>query len=269
MDQRQQAALPCGGFRVVAPQAGVGHGDGLPGRGIGHHADDALAAHGHDGHGQRVLAGVDVQLAAAEGDQVHHLGHAAAGFLDGGDAGVFRQLCRGGGQQVAAGAARHVIEDDGDGGCVRHGGEVGDEALLRGLVVIRCDRQQRVGARLAGVADVFQDVEGVVRADAGDDGHAARHAVYGEADDFRLFRELQGGAFTGGAHGHDGVDAGGELKVDETAQSVVVHGEVVLHGRDDGGGGAFENRVLHNGCSFPKTAADFALYGYYMPQLLQ
>jgi len=119
---------------------------------------------------------------------------------------------------------------------------------LGGLVVVRGHHQHGIGAVVAGALGEFQYVLGVVGAGSGNDGHTARHPLHGEADDFLPLLGGQGGAFAGGAHGHQGVDALLQLEVDETGQGVIVHAGGG-HGRYHSGGNAPEDQVFHRNFS--------------------
>ena len=59
---------------------------------IGDDADDALATQGQQGDHLVIVAGVDVQLVAAEGRDLRHLTDIAGGFLDAVDERVLAQL---------------------------------------------------------------------------------------------------------------------------------------------------------------------------------
>ena len=100
------------------------------------------------------------QLAAAE---------VALGVLVGDDPRVLGEPDQGLGVDRDAAAAGDVVEHDRQFGGVGDGREVPVQALLRGLVVVRRDREQAVGAGLLGRAGQLDAVAGVVGADAGDD----------------------------------------------------------------------------------------------------
>ena len=88
----------------------VGESHGLGGDHVGQDGDAAHAAHGQDGDDLVVVAGIDVQLVAHQGEGLHDLGDVAVGLLDGGDVGMLRQLHIGIGLNGDAGAGGHVIE---------------------------------------------------------------------------------------------------------------------------------------------------------------
>ena len=116
------------------------------GRDVGHHADDALAAQRQQGQDLVVVARIDVQSVAAGRGDLGHLGNVAGGLLDAVDEGVLAQLLGRLRLDVDAGAGRHIVEDDRDAARLGHGGKVGDQAGLAGLVVVGGDHQQGIGA---------------------------------------------------------------------------------------------------------------------------
>ena len=182
------------------------------------------------------------------------------------------QFCDRGGKEIAAGAAGDIVQDDRNRGCICYGGKVGNQTVLGGLVVIRCDNQQGVSAGLAGVADVLQHMERVVGAGAGNYGNPTCDAVDGEADDVFLLGVFQCGAFAGSADGHDGVDAGINLKINQTAQCVIIDREIIVHRGDDCGSSAFKygtfHRMLLSGMS-RRIQTNQGVWLYYTLQVLQ
>ena len=156
------------------------------------------------------------------------------------------KLRHGLGQQIAAGAAGHIVENDGQGAFVCHGGEMGDKTVLGGLIVVGSDHQNGVRPHLTGVAGVVQNVLGVVGAGAGNDGNPSGRLLYGVGDDLFLILRLNGGVLAGGAHDHQAVDAGADLEFHKAAQSLIVDGTVGVHGGDDGSGHTGKNRVFHS-----------------------
>ena len=109
-------------------------------------------------------------------------------------------------QEVAAGTAGNIVNDQGLGSYIRNGGIVGDETFLGGLVVVGRHCQQTVGAVVAGALGEVDDMLGVVGAYAGHHGDTAIHPTDGEADHFLAFFGGEGGTLAGGAYGNQGVD---------------------------------------------------------------
>lgn len=90
-----------------------------------------------------------------------------SGFLDAHDIGhVTGDAGHGGGQHVAAGAAGHVVQDDGHGHFGTDGLEVLVQAFLRGLVVIGGDVQGGVRPDIFGELGQRDGFAGVVGARA-------------------------------------------------------------------------------------------------------
>ena len=203
----------------------VGHGHCLPGGHIAQYTDGALAAHGKICHRQSILAGIDIQLVAAAGEQLHHLAHIAAGFLHCGNVGVLRQLFNGGGQHIAAGAGGHIVKDDGAIHAVGDGAVVGQQAAVQGLIVVIIggDDQKGIRADAAGGLAELHGMQGIVGAGARDHGDPAVYSLHGEADHLIALLGRQGGAFAGGAHGNQSVDSVFQLEVDQPSQRLIVH----------------------------------------------
>ena len=243
LDQRIQILLHLGGACHITGEELVHDLHHLPGGNVGGNGDTAHAADGQQGQGDAVLAGVDVQLVAAEGSHFHGLGHVAGGLLDGADVGMVSQDGTGLGRQVAAGAAGDVVHDDGLGGVVRDPLIVLDQAVLGGLVVVGSHHQDGIGAVVTGGLGEVQHMLGVVGAGTGHHGDTACGALDGEADDLLALGGGQGGALAGGAHGNQSGNAVLDLEVDEPCQIVIVHAGGG-HGRDQGSTDALEDGLV-------------------------
>ncbi len=92
-----------------------------------------------------------------------------------------------------AAAAGDVVEHDGQAGGVGDGREVPVQALLRGLVVVRRDDQEAVGADALGLAGQLDAVVGVVGSDAGDDVGAVADGLQDGSYEVRFLRVTGGG----------------------------------------------------------------------------
>lgn len=114
-----------------------------------------------------------------------------------------------------------VVEHDGEAD-VGDGGEVLDEAGLRGLVVVGGDLEGAVRADFFGAAGEVEGFGGGVGAGAGEDFEAAGGGFHGDADDFDVFVVVQRGGFAGGADRHQTIHAVGHLKFNQLAQALVV-----------------------------------------------
>jgi len=162
---------------------------------------------------------------------------------------VLCQFFHRGRQQIAAGAGGDVVENDGLVYLVRNGGEVGNKAILSGLVIVGGHHQQGIGPGLGGADGEVHGVLGIVGSGSGNDRNPARHPVNGKGNDLFPLLRGQGRAFAGGTHGHQGVDAAFQLEVNKPAQGFIVHpfrGHRCHHGRSH----AFENCFLHRDSPF-------------------
>ncbi len=193
-----------------------------------------------------VVARVEVQLVAAEGRDLGHLGDVARGLLDAVDQGVGAELLGGLGGDVDAGPGGDVIEDHRDAAGLGHGGKVGHQARLAGLVVVGGDHQQSVGAAVGGPFGQGAAVGGVVGAGPPDLPHPMGHGVHRVLDGGELLGVHHGGALAGGAADDDGVGAPGDLVLEDPAQLFKVDAAVLVHGGDDGHARTGKNRLLHS-----------------------
>ena len=210
------------------------------------HRDDPLGTQGHHRHHLVVVARPDVEVVGAEVAGVGQEGEVAAGLLHAVDLGVGGQhlVCIGG--EGYAGAAGHVVEDDGQLGAVGDVFIVLDEAGLAGLVVVGGDMEQGVGSGVLGVLRQVDGGGGVVRARAGNHLYPVVHPLDAELHGGDVFPDGHGGRLAGGAADAHRVHAGFDLSVDQLAEGVVVDGAVVVKGGDQGGAGAGEDWSSHN-----------------------
>jgi hypothetical protein len=94
---------------------------------------------------------------------------ASIGRVAADDVRVLGQPDQGPGGDRHAGPVRDVVEQRGQTGRIGYGPEVPQQPGLRGLVVVRRDDEQAVGARLLGGAGQLDGVRGVVGAHPGHD----------------------------------------------------------------------------------------------------
>ena len=219
--------------------------------GLGHHVgkngNDALAAHSHQRQSQVVLAGVHSQLVAAQGHGVDGGSHIAVGFLGSHNVGVLGKLQIGLRLNVAAGAGRHIIQDNGGVHPVSHIGKVADQTALGGLVVIGGHHQQAVSAALfRGLSQLYR-IHGVVAAGTGDNRYPVVDVLNGEIQHLAMLVVVQGSGFTGGAAGNNGVGALFDLKFNKPCQLIVIDLAILVHGGDNGNAGAGKNGLFHIG----------------------
>ena len=167
VDDRGEASVHGAGVVPAPVDDGVGHLAVGRGRHLGRDADEADGAVDEVAEVHGVVAGVPV-----EAGLLHHLARepeVAAGVLHGGDAVVLGDAQVGLAGDGDARPAGDVVDHDGQVARVGEGGEVGDEAGLRRLVVVRRDGEHGVGAGLLRVAHRLDALGGVVAAGAGDD----------------------------------------------------------------------------------------------------
>src|SRR5579872_3543242 len=203
------------------------------------------------------------------GDGFGDLRHITAGFLNGDDIrnfGKTRQRCR---FKIRSGASGDVVEDhrfvaDGFGDRL----EMAILAFLRGLVVVRRGREDRVDARTLG--EFFGFGNGIVRGIGGcarHDRDASRGDFDGGVDDMQPFVVRESRSFAGGAAGNKEINAGFDLPGDEIAQGYVVDGAILMKGRYKSGATStklhrdkiarmgIEGKLCERGHSFPGAKA--------------
>src|SRR5690606_8817974 len=149
---------------------GVGAGGEVP-----DHADDAGGAVGEPGEVQAVVPGVELQPGACH--PLEALLDVTGRVLHGKDARVLREPGEDVVADADAGAARDVVQHDGQVGGVGDGADVGVHTLLRGPVVVGRDDEQPVRTRTLGALGDPHGVRGVVRPGAGDDHRPLPHRL--------------------------------------------------------------------------------------------
>ena len=160
--------------------------------------------------------------------------------------GVLAQLLGSLRLDVDAGAGRHIVEDDRDAAGFGHGGKVGDQAGLAGLVVVRGDHQQGVGAAVGRAGGQGAAVGRVVGAGPRHHRHPVGHRVHRELDGGQLLGVGHGGALAGGAADDNGVGAAGDLVLKDLPQHIEMDASVVVHRGDDGHACTCEHRLFHH-----------------------
>ena len=149
------------------------------------------------------------------------------------------------GQQVAGGARRHVVEQE------RHARRVGDQAevpvqaLLRRLVVIRCDDEHAVDAEFAGGAGAFDRFGRRIAAGAGDHRHAAADALHRDLQEFGCLRCSDRRRFAGRTADDHAVAALARMPVEQAPECDEIHVAGLRHGRDQGDEAAAEHQGAH------------------------
>jgi hypothetical protein len=113
-----------------------------------------------------------------------------------------------------AGAAGDVVQDDREVGGIRNHAEVGEYPGLGGLVVIRRDDHDAVGARLLARPVQLDRVGGLVRPATGDDFGPPRRDRHRHLDELQLLRVRQRAGLAGGSRDNDSVSTGLDDVVD-------------------------------------------------------
>ena len=208
---------------------------------VADHADEARGPDRQHGQVQHVLAAVVDEV----GGQ-HHLRARAQitlGVLDGDDPRVLGQLDQGLGGDRDTGAAGDVIQHVRQPGRVGDRGEVGDEAVLLRLVVVRRHHEECVGASPFCLLGKFDGVRGVVGADPGHHRRPVPHRLDDGAQQLVFLGVAGGGRFTGGAADDQAVVAHVVDQVGgEAGRTVGVERTVGRHGCDHRGQHPAERR---------------------------
>ena len=133
-------------------------------------------------------------------------------------------------QHIAARAARHVVEHQGQIHCLGNGLEMQIQAFLGGLVVIGGDQQRAVGPGLFGKEGQADGFAGIVGTGPGQHRHPAFGLIDTDFNDPLVFLVGQRGGFAGGAARHQTVDAFGDLAFDKGPVGLFIHGIILERG---------------------------------------
>ena len=205
-------------FLEVALVESIAHGSHAARHKVGGNGNHTRAAKSHKGKGGEVVARKHTELFGAAFKHAAALHHVAGCFLDAHNVGkIVGKAGHGGGQQVAARAARHVVRNQRHVHCLGNGLVVLVHALLRGLVVIGRDQQCAVGARLfckLGQADCFCRVVGTR---TGQHRHTALDLINADFNNPFVFFVGQGGRFAGGSARNQTVNALADLVFNKCA----------------------------------------------------
>ncbi len=136
------------GCGIILPQAGLRDFYGQAWTQVGKDGDDAFSAERHDRRDLIVVPGPDVQRVAAEVADAGDLRKIAAGFLHAVDAWMKRKRTAGFRLKIHARAGGNVVCNQRQGSRVGDRGIVGDQAALRGLVIVWSHGQQRIRAAI-------------------------------------------------------------------------------------------------------------------------
>jgi hypothetical protein len=180
------------------------------------------------------------EILAAGDPLLRHAGKVTGRVLHADDVGQLGKLPHRGGHHVDHRPGRDVVDDDRNADLVERA-EMGDQALLRRLVVVGRDDQRGVGAHGLRVLDEAHGLDGVVGPRPRDHRNAARGGLHDDLDHLLMLVMGQRRAFPGRAHRHEAVRAFGDLPLHQRFQRVEIHG-TVGKGRDERGHRTFEHR---------------------------
>ena len=213
---------------------------------VGDHGDHALRPQGEEGGNLVVVAGVDIQLIAAEGHRIRQGGDIAVGLLDAADVLVLREHLVSLRLNVQPRTAGHVVQDDRGVDMVRNRRVMGDQAVLRRLVVIRGHAEQTVHPEVLRLLGEVDRILGAVAPGPGDDGDALIDVVDAEFDGGGVLLMGQAGVLTGRTAHHDGIRAVLNLIVDDGGKRVKIDVALFVKRRHDRNSGARKKRVFHS-----------------------
>src|SRR5439155_10214704 len=126
------------------------------------------------------------------------------------------------------------------------GAKVLEETFLRGLVVIRSDRENAVGSKIGELLRESDDFPGVIAACAPEDRHLTLCQFDGDLNDAKMLFVRERGALAGCSTGNEEVDACLDLSLDQSSQSGFVKRTIPTKRCDKCGACACK----HGCCSF-------------------
>ena len=144
------------------------------GQGIAYHRDNTHRAACYHGEGEGVVAAYHLEVVGLVLDNLVHLFQRTTGLFHGNDVRtVFSQPHRGGRLHVYAGASGHIIHHQRQRSLFCNGFKVLIKTFLRGLVIVRADRQNTVYTAPGRALHVLYHGHGVVASAVFQNGHPA------------------------------------------------------------------------------------------------
>ena len=157
----------------------------------------------------------------------------ARGVLDADNVGMGIVQARNGiDAEIDNGAAGDTVENDRNANGAGNGGEMLEQPLLIGLVVIGHDREHRIGASRLGELGQRNGLGGGIGTSTRDNRHALIGDLDADLDDTTVFFMADGGAFARGAHRHQAVGSLGKLPLDEAGEGFLIN-DPIAHGSDE------------------------------------
>src|ERR1700691_4448051 len=185
--EREIDFLQFAGADEIIVEAGVDQGGHFFWNFVGCYGNDAVSAQGDDGQRDGVVAREDRETFGGLAGDCGDLADVAGSFFYAGDVIDPRQALQRCWLDVDAGAALDAVDDYGDGDGGGNGFVMLIEAFLRGLVVVRGDGEDAVGAQGFQVTSELDYICGVVAAGAGQDRDLAIRFFYCDFDYAQVF----------------------------------------------------------------------------------
>ena len=185
------------------------------------------SAHRREGQRQRVVSRKHKKIFRNLLDHLRDLGNISGSFLHADDVFDFGQAAQRRGIDVDIGARRHVVQNNRERSRRRDGLEMVVEPFLRGLVVIRRDRQDSFRAHPFDFARHFDDVARIVAARAREDGHFAFGLFQRDGHDAQVLFVRQRGAFARRAARHQEINPACDLAAHQAPQRLFIERQIL------------------------------------------
>ena len=155
---------------------------------IGKHGDNSDTAQRQDRYDLVIIAGIDIHDTLTDSCQMCDLADIAAGFLDTYDVlYILTQLHHSLRQDIAAGAAGHVVQNSRNLHGIRNGLEVTIQSLLGCFIVIGAYQQDAVHTVFFRFLGQIYCGIGTIRTCTGHYGDSLRYFVYTVFDGIQMF----------------------------------------------------------------------------------
>ena len=185
------------------------------GRDIGTDRDAADPTHCAETERHVVVAGELAEILAAADPLGGDAGEVSCRILHRDDLRVFSDLAQGFDRYVGDRPGGHIVDDNGNWRGIGDGGEMSGEAGLARLVVIRDDREDRVGAKVGGRARPLDRRFRIVGAGPGDHWYTAVRRANRGRDHLAMLVRVQRRHFAGGSAGNQAIRPLIDLPFDE------------------------------------------------------
>ena len=197
---------------------------------VGYNGDNAESAQRKDWNNLIVISGVKLDIAVT---QIHDLGYiaeVAGSFLHAHNiVYVLYQRCDRCRCHGTAGTAWYIVKDRRNGDFLCDRCVVGDQTVLRCLVVIWCHKQNAVSTCLLGFLAELDSGCCTVRTGSGDHRDASLDTVDRKADGIHMLLLGHGSRLTGGAADNDRIGLSGNLLLQKFVQFIEIDLVIFLH----------------------------------------